>query len=209
MIKKIFFLLFIAVFILGCVDENLSDLKINYEDKFKDIKELKEYFEKIVPKKFNVTIRYNSSDNVNLFVYEPTNISDKNDLLFQQWNMNFEDYEEPKDSEYNSEYNGKTKSLNLVKKKLHWTNKTFTELYEKLENVNCIGISSGNPMELEYGSRGMGIMSYLVFDHNLSKAEKEKYSDDCSQLFYKENIVFSFSSGAIGSFCIPDFKRVK
>jgi hypothetical protein len=207
MTKRIFYLLFITIFISGCDDKDLSDLKRNYEGNSKDIKELKEYFEKIVPKNYDVTIRYNSSDNVNLFVYEPTNIPDKNDLLFQQWNVDFVDFEEPKDSHYNSEYDGKTKSLEAVKKKLNWTNNTFTELYEKMENVNCIGISNGNPVELEYDFRGMGVLSYLIFDHNLNKEEQKKYSNDCSQMFYKENIVFIFSPGAIGSFCIPDFKR--
>jgi hypothetical protein len=209
MTKRIFYLFFTAFFIWGCGDKNSSDLKRNYEHKSKNIKELKEYFEKIVPKNYSVRIRYNSSDDIDLFVYEQTNISDKNDLLFQQWNVDFEDYEEPKDSEYNSKYDGKTKSLDLVKKKLKWNNNTFKELYEKLENVNCIGISDGNPTTLEYGYRGMGVLSYLLFDHSLNKEEQKEYSDDCSQIFYKDNIVFTFNSGATGSFCIPDFKRTK
>ncbi|OXB06803.1 hypothetical protein [Flavobacterium pectinovorum] len=207
MTKKIFYLVFLAIFISGCNDKNVSDLKKNYEYKSKDIKELKEYFEKIVPKNYYVTIRYNSSDNINLVVYEPTNIPDKNDLLFQQWDVDFEDYEEPKDSHFNSEYDGKTKSLDVVKKKLNWSNNTFTELYEKLENVNSMGISSGKPIKIEYGFRGMGVLSYLFFDHNLSKTEQKENSNNCSQMFYKENIVFTFSSGAIGSFCIPDFEK--
>ncbi|MFB3387155.1 hypothetical protein [Flavobacterium sp. LAR06] len=208
MTKRILSLLFMAIFLSGCDDKNLSDLKRNCEDKSKDIKGLKEYFDKIIPEKYSVRIRYNSSDNIDLVVYEPRNISDKNDLLFQQWNVDFEDYEEPKDSQYKSEYDGKTKSLDVVKKKLKWNNNTFKELYEKLENVNCIGISDGNPTTLEYGYRGMGVLSYLLFDHNLNEKEQKEHSDDCSQIFYKDNIVFTFSSGAIGSFCIPDFKKI-
>lgn len=206
MTKRIFYFIFTVILISSC-SKNTSDLKNNYEDKYKDIKELKEYFDNIVPKNYSVRIRYNSSDNIDLFVYEPTNIPEKYDLLFQEWNLDFENYTEPKNYQYKNDYDPKTKSLEVVKKKLKWSNNTFTELYEKLENVNCIGISNGTPTQLEYGYKGMGVLSYLVFDHNLSKKEQEEHSDNCSQIFYKDNIVFTFSSGAIGSFCIPDFKR--
>lgn len=204
MIKKALWFILIGIFATSCADKDSSDLKRNYTEKANKIKELKEYFNKIVPKDYLVEIRYNSSDDINLFVYEPTNNPDKMDLLFQEWNVDFEDFTEPKKSSY---YDGKTKSLEEVKKKLKWSNATFEELYDKLENVNCIGISNGNPTQIEYGFRGMGVLSYLIFDTNLNDSEQKENSDNCSKMFYKDNIVFTFSSGAIGSFCIPDFKR--
>lgn len=204
MIKNLLCFIVIGIFATSCGNKDSSDLKRNYAEKSNEIKELKEYFNKIVPKNYSVQIRYNSSDNINLFVYQPTNIPDKQELLFQEWNVDFDDYVESKESEY---YDGKTKSLDEVKKKLKWNNDTFKELYEKLENVNCFGITSGNPTELEYGHRGMGVLSYLIFDNNLTEKEQTDNSDNCSKMFYKDNVVFKFSSGATGSFCIPDFKR--
>jgi len=185
-------------------------LKRNYDENSKDIKELKEYFNKIVPKGYIVTIRYGSSDEVDLKVYEPTDVPSKIALLFRQWDIDFEDYLEPEKLEYEKkDYDPKTNSLALVKKKLKWNNDTFNELYEKLENANCIGITNGNPTEVEYGYRGMGVMNYLLFDNNLTEEEQKENSNDCSKMFYKDNIVFTFSPGGIGSFCIPDFKRTK
>lgn len=209
MLKKMLCLVLIGFLTISCEDKNLSDLKRNYDENNNEIRELKEYFNKIVPKGYVVTIRYNSSDDVNLFVYEPTNIPDERQLLFQQWNVDFEDYLEPQEREYNKDYDAKTTSLELVKKKLKWNNETFKELYEKLDNLNCMGITNGNPTEIEYGYRGMGFVSYLIFDKNLNKKQQEENSDDCSKMFYKDNIVFTFSAGAIGSFCIPDFKRTE
>ena len=69
---------------------------------------------------------------------------------------------------------------------LYYLNKTFIELYNKLDNVNCMGISNRNPTKIEYGFKGMGAFSYLIFDENLNLELQEKYSDDCSQMFYKE-----------------------
>ncbi|WP_264523618.1 hypothetical protein [Flavobacterium sp. N502536] len=204
MIKNLLCLLFIGICAASCANKDSSDLKRNYREKINEIKELKEYFNKIVPKNYIVRIRYNDSDEIDLFVYQPTNIPGKTELLFQEWNVDFEDYVASKKSSY---YDGRTKSLEEVKKKLKWSNTTFNELYDKLENVNCIGITNGNPTKLEYGFRGMGVLSYLIFDSNLNEQEQKESSDDCSKMFYKDNVVFTFSSGAIGSFCIPDFKR--
>ncbi|MFB9080055.1 hypothetical protein ACFFLS_09190 [Flavobacterium procerum] len=211
MIRKLVCFVLIGLLSISC-DSTSSDLEKNYSENFneiKELKELKEYFNKMVPKGYIVTIRYNSSDDINLFVYQPTNIPDKRELLFQQWNVDYEDYLEPKVQKDKKDYDPRTRSLEVVKKKLKWNNDTFKELYEKLNNANCFGISSGNPTELEYGHRGMGVLSYLIFDKNLNKEEQRENSDNCSTMFYKDNVVFTFSSGATGSFCIPDFKKHK
>ena len=57
------------------------------------------------------------------------------------------------------------------------------------------------------GFKGMGLLSYLVFDEPLTDEQQEAYSDDCMQMFYKENIVLEYGSGATGDFCISAFKR--
>ncbi len=203
-------ILIILLLITSCGMKSKKGLTENYDENKTGIIELKEYFAKIVPEKFLVRIRYNSSDNIDLFVYQPIENSEKRELLFQQWDLDIDDYEpEYPRSDYDKKYHGKTNSLETVKEKLNWSDKTITELYNKLDNVNCMGISSRNPTEIEYGFKGMGVFSYLVFDQNLNPEMQEKYSDDCSQMFYKENIVLNYGSGAIGSFCTPEFKRVK
>ncbi|KAF2517943.1 hypothetical protein [Flavobacterium foetidum] len=204
--KKISYFFFITITLLSCNQKDTSDLRRNYNAKSKEINELKEYFDKIIPKGYIVSIRYYSSDNINLSVYEPTNVPGEGETLFQQWDVDFKDYTESDGVERSDV---KTTSLEEVKKKLNWNNDTFKEIYSKLDDVNCIGISNGNPLGLEYGYKGMGVLSYLIFDKNLNKEDQKKYSDNCSTMFYKDNVVFTFSSGATGSFCIPEFKKHK
>ena len=88
-----------------------------------------------------------------------------------------------------------------------WNRETFKEIYNKLESIKCIGISNRIPTEIEYDYRGMGIFSYYIFNNNLNDADKEKYSDGCSTLFYKNNVVLAYGSGAIGSICWSGFKN--
>jgi len=203
-------ILFVLIFISSCGMKTKQGLTENYDENKTEILELKNHYNKIVPKDFIIRIRYNSSDNIDFFVYQPIENSEKLETLFQQWNLDIDDYvpENPR-SDYDKKYHGITNSFLEVKEKLNWTNQTFIDLYNKLDNVNCMGISNRNPTEIEYGFKGMGVFSYLIFDENLNAELQEKYSDDCSQMFYKENVVLNYGSGAIGSFCTPEFKRTK
>jgi len=186
---------------------SIEGMKKNIDKKSIEITELKNYFNEIVPENFMVRIQYNSSNNVDLFVYESTPDSTERQKLFGQWKVNLDNYEETPQTEYEKEYHGKTKSLELVMNKLNWTRETFTKLYDKLEKANCIGICNRKPVEIEYGFSGMALLSFLVFDENLTAEQQEEYSDDCMNMFYKENIVLSYGSGATGSLCTPEFKR--
>lgn len=203
-------ILIILFFISSCGSKTKEGLTENYEENKNEILELKKFYNEIVPKDFIIRIRYDSSDNIDLFVYQPVENSEDHELLFQQWNLNIDDYEpENPRSDYDKKYGGITNSFIEVKEKLNWTNQTFIDLFNRLDNVNCIGISNRNPTEIEYGFKGMGVFSYLIFDENLNLELQEKYSDDCSQMFYKENVVLNYGSGAIGSLCTPEFKRTK
>ena len=99
--------------------------------------------------------------------------------------------------------------MELVKEKLNWNRDTFRNLFKKLENANCIGICNRKPVRIEYGFSGMALLSFLVFDEDLLDNQKEEYSDDCMQMFYRNNIVLKFDSGAIGNSCTPEFVRKK
>jgi hypothetical protein len=207
--QKIILILLISLIVQSCGMKTKDDLTENYDKYSIEILELKDYFKEIVPENHQVRIRYNSSTNVDLIVYAPTEDKKDTELLFRQWNLDFEEYVPEERSEYDKKYHGKTNSLELVMKTLNWTEETFSELYDKIDDVNCIGISNWTPTEIEYGYRGMGVFSYLVFDENLTPEMQEKYSNDCTELFYKDNIVLSYGSGATGSLCTPDFDRKK
>lgn len=206
--RNIFFLLFILISTLSCNDKSVVDLARNYEDNKSQILELKKFYNDLVPDGFMVSVRFHSKNKINLFVYEPSKTEGKRDLLFQQWNINIKNYKpELERSEYDKKYNGKTNSLEEVKEKLNWRNETLEELYRKLKAVNCIGITNLNPFEIEYGFRGMGVYSYLIFDDNLSIEKQVEYTDYCTMRFYKDNVVFIYGGGAFGSLCTPEFKE--
>ena len=188
---------------------SVEGMKNNIDEKPNEIADLKNYFNDIVPKNYNVRIQYNSSNNIDLFVYEPIGDSTKREQLFGQWDVDIDNYIETPQTEYEKKYRGKTKSLELVKNKLNWNRETFNNLYDKLEKANCIGISNRNPVEIEYGFSGMALLSFSVFDKNLTAEQQEEYSDNCMSMFYKENIVLNYGSGATGSLCTPEFKRNK
>lgn len=207
MFQRIISLSIIAIILSSCEMKSKTDLIHNYEENTQEINELKEFFSSIVPENYIVSIRYDSSNNVDLFVYQKTLDSLDNETLFEEWGVNLEDYIEKPQTEYEKKYGGKTKSLDVVKQKLNWTDETFEMLYEKLDDINCMGITNGNPTQIEYGYNGMGVFSYLIFNENLDKALQEKYSDDCSQMFYRDNIAFEYGSGAVGSLCTEEFKK--
>lgn len=50
---------------------------------------------------------------------------------------------------------------------------------------------------------GMDKYNHLIFDHNLTAPQMKYYNNGCEYIFYKDNIVLMYGSGAIGSPCFP------
>ncbi|MFD0860579.1 hypothetical protein ACFQ1M_00040 [Sungkyunkwania multivorans] len=202
------FLGIVSFFLFSCGhSKRKSDLIANYEEHSTEIMNVKNYFEQIVPENFNVRIRYESSDEIDLIVYERLNDSTDKELLFRKWNIDIDNYIEEPQSDYDKKYHGKTNSFELTKTKLNWTNETIEELYDKLEIADCIGISNWEPVEIEYGYNGLGVYSYKIFNEKLNGELIEKYNDGCNDIYYKDNIVLSYAGGAIGMQCFEDYKR--
>ncbi|UZR99135.1 hypothetical protein [Chondrinema litorale] len=202
-------ILIIPIFISSCGMASIQGMKYNIDEKSNEITELKNYFNEIVPANWIVRIQYNSSTNIDLFVYQPIGDSTKRETLFSQWNVDLDNYKEPPQSKNEKKYGDTTKSLELVENKLNWNRETLSELYNKLERANCIGICNRKPVEIEYGFSGMALLSFSVFDKNLTAEQQEEYSDNCMSMFYKENIVLNYTSGATGNLCTPEFKKNK
>jgi hypothetical protein len=203
---KIIIIGFLTVLIYSCNTKRKSDLIANYEKNKSEIIEVKNYFNEIVPENFNVNIRFESADVINLEVYERPIDSLKSILLFRKWNIDFLDYKDEPDKGWDKKYHGQTNSLELVKNKLNWTSKTINELYQKLHSADCIGISNWEPTEIEYGYNGLGVYSYKIFDQNLDEKEIEKYNDGCNNIFYKDNVVLTYGGGAIGMQCFEGYQ---
>ena len=198
----------ISVLFLSCgKSKRKSDLIANYEKHSSEIMIVADYFVHIVPQNFEVSIRYKSSNKINLEVYERINDTSERELLFRKWNIDIENYLEEPQSDYEKKYHGKTNSFELTKSKLNWTNKTIAELYKKLKTADCIGISYGEPVKIEYGYNGLGVYSYKIFNEKSPEELIEKYNDGCANIYYKENIVLSYGGGAIGMQCFEDYQE--
>ena len=202
----------ITLYSTGLLDSSSKkELIENFNEKEKEITELKNYFNSVVPKNFNVYIEFSSDNNIDLKVYEGERSSNSpNYGLFLEWDINPYEYEEKPETEYEkSEYSPKTKSLELVKKKLKWTNETFEKIKELLDNANCISVSNGEPSEIGFARSGMGKYSYYIFENKIPDSLKAEYDNNCENIIYNDKVVLNYGSGAIGSICFPEIELKK
>lgn len=179
----------------------------NYKDKEKEILELKAYFNSIIPQNYSASIEFSSKKNIDFWVSETNkkNSAGGNVLLFQQWGINPYDYDEQPKTHYDStEYSPATKSLELVKQKLKWTNSTFEKIKTMLDRSKCISVSSGEPTVVGFARSGMGKYSYAIFSNSISKSLIPNYNDSCTYIFFKDKVALKYEGGAIGSQCFPD-----
>lgn len=197
-------LLFTAYWLFsGSSKQELID---NYTKKEKEIFKLRNYFNSIVPSGFHVYIEFRNNKKIDFLVYEGAmSLTSSNYGLFEQWDINPYEYkEQPMTHNDSSEYSPKTKSLNLVKQKLGWSDATFQTIKSMLDKANCISVSNGDPTQIGFARSGMGKYSYQVFNKPLSDSLKKEYNDSCTYIFYSRNVVLEYGGGARGAQCFPD-----
>ena len=197
---------FIILFSSGLFDSSSkAELIENYKIKEKEIIELKNYFNSIVPKNYSVYIEFKSDTKIDLKVYEDEiNSNSENNGLFVQWNINPYDYtEKPKTKSQKSKYDPKTESLNYVKLKLKWTDRTFKKIKAMLDNANCISIENGEPSQIGFARSGMGKYNYTVFNAKIPDSITSRYKIECENIIYSDKVILNYGSGAFGSMCFP------
>lgn len=86
-----------------------------------------------------------------------------------------------------------------------WSDTDISLLYKKLNNIDCISIASYKKSKTTFGYKrdGMGKYAYLVLDSIIDTNSRERYGN-CSTIFFRDNVIFEYQSGAIGSMCFPD-----
>ena len=176
-----------AVFSLsGVLDKSYSkqDLIENYNNKTKEIIDLKNYINSIVPIDKYVDIEFEGNDKFSIF------------HVFDKGNY---------DSNWDLKLNS-AKSDSLLQK-LNWTNETLKILKAKLDNANCISVKSGNPCNIGFQRSGMGKYYYNLFDKPIADSLKTNYNDSCTYILYNDSVVLEYGGGAFGSQCFPDFNR--
>ncbi len=102
-----------------------------------------------------------------------------------------------------------SKKLSQILNYLNWTDDTLQEIEELLKDARCVGISNrlSDCITVDFSQSGLGMYSYLIFPEELSMSEIDQYNDGCTHIFYKDNIVLEFSSGATGQSCFEKIKK--
>lgn len=165
--------------------ELIENIKTNYSS----IDQLQTFYTKLIPKEYSVHIEFAPPEKI-LNIGENINISaskKKGGHIFQEWHV---ELSSPK--------------VDSLLKIIKLTRKDLTQLQDHLRKAHCISVSNGNPFGIGFARSGMGMYSFLVFDHKLSPKEIEMHNNGCEYIFYKENIVLQYGGGAIGPQCFPD-----
>lgn len=167
----------------------LEEMIENYERREIKIAEVREYLDSIVPENTKVDIEFGKSKHINIFHYHLEGSLFRNEVSRENWDL-----------EYDSD-----ETINLLEK-LNWTIIDLKTLRSKLDEANCISVNNGQPYRIGFQRDFMAKYYYLLYDQKLSKEQQIESTDNCTLLFYKDHIVFSYESGTIGSMCTNEFK---
>lgn len=183
-----------------------NELVDNYELNTEHILKLKDCFEKMVPEDFFVSIEYEEDNNIGLWVGEKSTTSSKQfTCLFKAREMNPFDYEiEPLTAFDSIYFPRQTDDLEVVKKKLNWTDSTFIEISQLLKNANCISIESSMPVIIGFARSGLGKYNYYLFNDSIHENEIHEWNDSCSYIYYNPKLVLNYQGGAFGRQSFPD-----
>lgn len=171
-----------------------AELIDNYEERSQEIQNLKNEFNKVVPKDYIVALEMKLSDtplhsieSIDFEIYKKDK-SGKIDLIDAEWGL-----------KYGSE------ELDSLLKIIDWDMMTFTGIKNLFQVANCISIQNGNQTEIGFSRSGLGKYSYLLFPEKLLTVPQIKeYNDGCEYIYYKENIVLKYDGGMAGPQCFTD-----
>lgn len=166
----------------------------NYEKRSKEINDLKEEFEKVVPKGYVVSLDIKLSDSplrniesVDLQIFKKNKKGDL-DLVDGDWGL-----------AYGSE------RLDDLLNIIGWDPMTFSGIKNLFQVANCISIENGDQIEIGFARSGLGKYSYLIFPNKLlSVPQIKEYNDGCEYIYYKKNIVLKYEGGMAGPQCFTD-----
>jgi hypothetical protein len=174
---------------MGLFDKtyDTADLISNFNNKKKEIYEVKNYIKKIVPKYKNVAIEFESDNEIARLDIIPIDTGRGSDLTgFTDWHLKIG--------------SRKVDSLMSI---LGWKTSTLTTLKEKLADANCISAQSGEPVKIGFQRSGMGMYFFNVFDKPIQDSIKKRYNDSCTYIYANNQLVLEYGGGAFGSQCFP------
>ncbi len=158
----------------------ISDLTNNYDKYEIEIRDFINYFRSIVPDDSYVYIEP-ANRRIDIFFL-------KDDMVYREWNMNLN-----------------SKKADTIFNILHWNKKEIKKLKEKLDKINCISIDNSDPVRIGFKRSGFGKYYYLVFEKSIAENDSlmEIYNNNCTEIYYRDNVVLEYGCGAIGNYCFP------
>lgn len=165
-------------------DFTREDYTANYDQHETEFRALESYFLSIIPDSTEVEIEFKTKSAIEILAIRKTP-----DVHERAWHLKL----------------GSQQSDSLFAL-IGWKQSTLDTLYTMLQEINCISISNFGQTLIGYKRSGLSKFSYKIFDHNLSREEIEQYNS-CNYMFYRDNIVLEYGSGAIGSLCFPERYR--
>jgi len=182
------FWIYAIISFAGGFEQNYSkiDLIDNYKKHTKEIIELRDYFNRIVPKNSCVDIEFKDDNTLSIFHVSLNGIRDDN------WN----------------------KKINSLKtdtllQRLSWSREIIATLKTKIDNAHCISIKNGEPCTIGFQRSGMGKYYYKIFNKVLNDSLINLYNDGCQYIYFKNNVVLEYGGGAIGSQCFEGYEQYK
>jgi hypothetical protein len=160
-----------------------ADLIKNYEARTTQIQALGTYINTITPAGKSVMIEFDGAHTLSIF---HVGVGEHNS---SNWDVK---WSSPK--------------ADTLLQQLGWTRQTLTTLYDKLDEADCISITSGEPSNIGYKRSGMGKYSYDIFARPMSDSLRTQYNDSCTYIFYKPGVVLEYGGGAIGPQCFPGYQ---
>jgi hypothetical protein len=115
-----------------------------------------------------------------------------------------------KEIKYNKEWHLELNSekLNEMLAKIQWNNETLMKIKALLAAAHCISIENeNNVLSIGFARSGLGEYGYKLLDTpfvDMKESLKAYYNNGCNYIFYKQNIILEYMSGAVGGICFPD-----
>lgn len=174
--------IFFIYFFLNDKIYDKKDLTDNYDRNEKDIAALISYFKSIIPEDTYVDIEINDTKKIDIFhVY-------KEGVYYGGWDI---DIDSPK--------------ADTIFSILNWDKLQIQILKKKLDAVNCISIDNSYPVNIGFQRSLLSKFYYTIFDEPIIENDSlmRIYDSKCMYIFYRDNVVLKYGSGAIGSICFP------
>lgn len=159
-----------------------KDLTDNYDKHEKEIADFIIYFKSIIPSDTYVEIEINDTENIDIFHVK------KDSIHYGGYDI---DVDSPK--------------ADSIFSVLNWDKSQIKILKKKLDQINCISINNRYPVSVGFQRSIMSKFDYIIFNESIAQNDSlmKIYDDKCMFIYYRDNVVLNYGSGAIGNSCFP------